>query len=250
MKYVRYGEEGKLLIGPVIKSTDGYSKLTGMTSAELQFVYYVGTGPTSGSYATGGSSGMTEIGSGLYSCYFSTLMSGQLGPGYIQYQIGGSSGIPFRDEYTVLAQHTYDALIKGTGTDVLQVDIAQINGATGTMATGVIDVNVEQLAGTTLGDNVSSGYMRVDAAYPTTGSNMNVGAVAGSTLTDINDFVTSGYTIGTGDRTLGDLYTGMSAWIWGNSTYDGSTVAYYTSDGGTELWSAELTTAKRTVTTN
>lgn len=56
--------------------------------------------------------------------------------------------------------------------------------------------------------------------------------------------------IGTGGRTFPELMTGLSAYLWGNSTYDGSTVAYYSSDGTVELWSALLTTANRTVTTN
>ena len=56
--------------------------------------------------------------------------------------------------------------------------------------------------------------------------------------------------IGTGKRTFPDLLTGMSAYLWGNSTYDGSTVAYFSSDGSVELWSALLTTKSREVTTN
>lgn len=276
MQYARYQTAHPMQIGPIIKSTDGYSKLTGLTSATLQFVYYVGTGPTSGSYATGDSSSITEIASGLYQTWLSTSMTNALGYGYIQYEIDGSSGIPFRDEYCVLAQHTYDSLIKGTGTDVLQVDIAQINGSTDTLATGVIDVNVEQLAGTTLGANVSSGYIQAEhttasyvdvgalagttlpsnvssgyiqtaSVYPTTGDELDIGAVKGGALTDINDFFSSGHAVD-GTRTWGEVAQGLSAYIMGDSTYDGTTVVYYDQSGST-LYGAALTTASRNVTT-
>lgn len=93
--------------------------------------------------------------------------------------------------------------------------------------------------GTSTGMTISSGSM--------TSSKNAIIAVADYWGATNNSMATN---IGTGDRTVGDLLTGMSAYIFGNATYDGSTAAYYTSDGGTELWSYELTTAKRTVTTN
>jgi hypothetical protein len=158
MYYTRYQTATQLVIGPVIRATNGYSPLTGLTSNSIGFFYWVGTGPTTGAYATAGSSGITEVASGYYRTWISSDMTNALGPGVICYETSGSSGLPMVDHYIVLAQHTFDALIKGTGTDVLQVDITQIAGVTAGITAGGILHSVQSYIGST-GASMASGIM-------------------------------------------------------------------------------------------
>lgn len=274
---LRYGTSADVIVGPIIKSTDGYNPLTGASSDEVSINFFLGTGKTTGDYDADNS--FTEIAAGYYWLGLTTVESGQLGPCLIE--VTASSGIPFAQEYTVIAQKTYDALIKGTGTDLLDVNIEQINGTTAELATGIVNVNVEQLTGTTLGSNVSSGYIQTDAQNVlttasnvnigalagttlganvssgyiqtdaqnvlTTASNVDIGAIAGTTIVDINDFAATGYAVD-GARTLGEVYKGIAVELWGNTTYDGTTFVYYDA-GGSSYWEAALASGYRTVTT-
>lgn len=172
---LRYGTTADILIGPIIKSTDGYTASTGQTTATVAINFFMGTGKTTGDYSTVNNS-WTEVDNGYYWLGLSTVESGNYGPVYIE--ITASSGIPFAQEFTVVDSKTYDALIKGTGTDLLDVNAEQINGGDATGA----NINVGAVAGTTVGgttdlkDNL------------TTASNMNIGAVAGTTVAGTTAF--------------------------------------------------------------
>lgn len=220
MIYVKYNTTTPLIMGPFIKSTDGYSPLTGMTSVNLTFAFWIGTAPTTGDYSTGECSGITEIGSGYYKCFFGSTMVGTIGMGKIAYTASGSSGIPIYDDYIVINANAHESLI--TSGDYLQVDISAAAGTTITGATAFM-----------------SSF--------STAAKVNIGAVNDVAVTDINDFVCTAYAAD-GTRTWGEIMKAMSAYILGDSTYDGTTVVYY-DQAGTTFWGAVITTDSRNVTT-
>ena len=166
---------------------------------------------------------------------------------------------------------TFASGVMSTSASVLKVIDKYIGSSNTTFASGVMATSVNALRVMTnywgsSGSTVTSGMMTSSkdafmaaAKYwgTSTGMPISSGSMTSSKNAILavdkffgatNNSITTN--IGTGDRTLGDLMTGMGAYLFGNATYDGATAAYYTSDGGTELFSYELTTEKRTVTTN
>lgn len=171
----------------------------------------------------------------------------------------GSTGASMASGIMATSRNAFVAITKYIGSTLTSF-------TSGTMATSVNALRVMANYWGSSGSSVASGMMTsskdafmVAAKYwgTSTGMPISSGSMTSSknaviALVDYwgatgNAIATN---IGTGDRTFPELLTGLSAYMWGNSTYDGSTVAYYTSDGSVELWSALLTTASRTVTTN
>jgi hypothetical protein len=137
--------------------------------------------------------------------------------------------------------------------------------ASGVMATSVSALRVMQNYWGSSGTTVTSGMMTssrdafmVAAKYWGTSTGM---AVSSGSMTSSKNAIIAlvdywgatgnaiSTSLGTGTRTFQELLYGMSNYLWGDATYDGTTAVYYSS-GSTAVWQYVLSTSKRTVTTN
>jgi hypothetical protein len=189
MQYIKQNTSAVIQFGPIVKSTDGYSPLTGITSgtatASVLFVY---NGTSTGGMTTAFSWDEMSTSVVQPGCYALGLASSPIGSlGHLRIYFQNSSAIPTYEDVRILSANVYDSLISTS--DYLLVDMQQIGGSSGEINTGMLDVNVQQVGGATMGGNVSSGYLQTDAQnVVTTASNMNVGAVAGTTVPSATAF--------------------------------------------------------------
>jgi hypothetical protein len=196
---LKYNSSGTLVMGPVIKSTDGYTPLTGLTSALVDLNWYLGT--SSGDYSA--SQSFTEAAQGYYVFGYTTDITGTVGARLLIELFSSSSGIPTFENCIILSANAYDALISTS--DYLLVDIQQLGGSSGEIATGMFDVNVQFLMDQSLtteaGANLNNFFHNNDvvsteriselpttADLVTTASNMNIGAAAGATIAGATAF--------------------------------------------------------------
>ena len=113
MQYIIKDTSGKVWFGPIVKSTDGYSALTGIGTAAA-------TGAITFCYGTSSTGDMTtahsweEVADGIYSLGYSTNLTRTVGS-HLTISIGASSGIPIWEEAEILPADAYDA-IHTTGT--------------------------------------------------------------------------------------------------------------------------------------
>jgi hypothetical protein len=146
MRTLRYNTSCYTLVGPVIKSTNGYSPLTGMTSSLIDVNYWYHTtngGLTSGDYSANNS--FTTYGNGYIRLGLTTYETGY--PGFLRIEINASdSGIPTFDDFQVVPQNVFDALFSASGTERLQTDAWEITGTGITSASVMMGVNVIQMA--------------------------------------------------------------------------------------------------------
>jgi hypothetical protein len=133
---------------------------------------------------------------------------------------------------------TDDLLTTG---DIMEANVVAVSSASLTSKAGDNFSTWFDNAGVAVGKDIG------DVSTFTTAKEVDIGAVKGSAITDINDFAATGHVVD-GARTLGDVYKGMAVNLWGNSTYDGTTVVYYDA-GGSSYWEAALASGYRTVTT-
>jgi hypothetical protein len=149
MRFLRYNTSCYTLIGPVIKSTDGYSPLQTMTSSLVDVNYWYHTtngGLTSGDYQVNNS--FTTYGNGYIRLGLTTYETGY--PGFLRIEINASaSGIPTFDDFQVLPQHVFDALFSASGTERLHVDVQEIASAAVSTASANLSVNVFSVYGIT-----------------------------------------------------------------------------------------------------
>jgi len=157
-----------------------------------------------------------------------------------------------------------------TFTTALPVDVGRIAGATVATGSAQIGVNAVAIASEAItsqaADNWNAFFDHGGATVTkeindittmtsanlstfTTALEVDIGQVKGAAITDINDFICSGYTIGTGDRPYGDFLTALNAFVLPNASWDGTTVAYHTSDGGTTVFTVAIATDDAVYTT-
>ena len=195
---MRLNTSGIIPIGQYIKSTDGYSPLTGMTSANMTITFtHIGATATGDwtTWAQTANQNITETANGFYTLTICSNPVSKVGRVRIECLASGSSGIPFCEEIQVLPANIYDAIVAASGTDYLLTDIQQIGGSSGEIATGMLDVNVQQFRKTTMttraADNLSTFFDNGGVASTkqvgavstfTTGQSINVGRFGGATF--------------------------------------------------------------------
>jgi hypothetical protein len=146
MRYLKRQSSGTILIGPVIKSTDGYSPLQGMTSALIDINFWMmSSNGTLSSQDYTLSNTFTTYGNGYIGIgYVSSNVSE---PGNLRIEINASaSGIPTFDDFQVVNGHIFDALYCSSGVERLQTDAWEITGTGITSASVMMGVNVIQMA--------------------------------------------------------------------------------------------------------
>lgn len=146
MRFLRYNTTANVLIGPVIKSIDGYSPLQGMTSALVDINFWKtdsGGSLTSWDYTldnTFATFGNGYINLGLRSSNVCT-------PGQLRIEINASaSGIPTFDDFQIISQHIYDTLFCASGTERLQTDMWEITATAVSTGSVMMGVNVIQMS--------------------------------------------------------------------------------------------------------
>jgi hypothetical protein len=149
MRFLRYNTTCNTLIGPVIKSTDGYSPLQGMTSSLVEINMWLHT--TAGTITTqdyDSNNSFATYGNGYINLGLNSSNLKQ--PGFLRVEINASaSGIPTFDDFQVLPQHVFDALFSASGTERLHVDVQEIASAAVSTASAQLSVNVFSVYGIT-----------------------------------------------------------------------------------------------------
>lgn len=165
---MRYDSSGIIPIGPFVKSTDGYSPLTGMTSDNMTITFmHIGATATGdwSTWAQTENQNITELVNGLYTLTLSSNPLSKHGRVRIECLASGSSGIPFVEEIQVLPTYVFDSLVSTV--DYLLTDIQQLGGSSGEIATGMFDVNVQFISDVTIttdaGDNFDNFFFDNDA---------------------------------------------------------------------------------------
>lgn len=234
MRTLRYNTSCYTLVGPVIKSTNGYSPLTGMTSAFIDVNYWYHTtngGLTSGDYQTNNS--FTTYGNGYIRLGLTTLETGYVG--FLRIEINASdSGIPTFEDFQVVPSCVFDALFSASGTERLQVDVHEITGTGVSTASPQLGVNVIQIASAAvstvtaqLAVNVVQYSSQVATGIP----------ITTATIYDTMDHGTlmkylQGYAIGDFGA------TGPSTNVIAYKTYAGTTFMSHTFTTKTREWSS------------
>ena len=144
--YYKKDTTGKVWVGPFTRATNHYSILTGMTTANFNCYYAVGTACVTGTYTTALNGPWAEIlaGAGYYSLYVSTLMTQAVGPGLLMFDVT-ASGDPLSFNYMVYTSNIWDAIVGGTGVGVLRTVAAFIGSTAATFSSGVMCTSVTAL---------------------------------------------------------------------------------------------------------
>jgi len=194
MQYIKQNTSGKIKVGPIVKSTDGYTALTGIgTAAATAGVMFVYGSSSTGDMTTAHSWEESALGG-----YLLGLASNAIGTlGNLRVYINITSGIPTYEDVSILSANQFDALVSTS--DYLLVDIQQLGGSSAEIATGMFDVNVQLMAGETIttdaADNFDNFFFNNDVVSTeriselpttsdvlTTASNVNVGGIGGATV--------------------------------------------------------------------
>ena len=177
----------------------------------------------------------------------------------ISSQSGDNFNTWFYNEGSTIPKHIGNV---STFTTANQVDVGAILGTAITTQAAVNWSTFFDNAGVAVGKDIGDITTMTSASLSTlatanfdnmstfgTANEVDIGAVKGGAITDINDFVASGYTIGTGSRPLGDLYTALAAFVLPNASWDGTTAVYHDTAGGTTIFSVAIATDDAVVTT-
>jgi hypothetical protein len=105
-RFLKYDTSGHFLVGPIIKSTDGYTPLTGIASGSLDMWYAIDT--STYDYATADIE-WNEVADGIYDIGYTTNITRTVGA-HLMLSIGASSGIPIWEEAEILPADAYDQI--------------------------------------------------------------------------------------------------------------------------------------------
>jgi hypothetical protein len=149
MRFLRYMTTANVLIGPVIKSTDGYSPLQGMTSDLVDINFWkTATNGALTSWDYDGDNSFATFGNGYIN--LGLRSSNVCMPGQLRIEINASaSGIPTFDDFQVINQHVYDAMFCSSGVERLQTDMWEITATAISTAQAQLSVNVFSVYGIT-----------------------------------------------------------------------------------------------------
>jgi hypothetical protein len=223
-----------VLIGPVIKSTDGYSPLQGMTSSLIDINFWkTATNGALTSWDYDGDNSFATYGNGYIN--LGLRSSNVCIPGQLRIEINASaSGIPTFDDFQVINQHVYDALYCSSGIERLQTDAWEITGTGITSASVMMGVNVVQMASaavSTVTAQIAVNVVQYGSAAAT-GMPITTGTVYdimdhGMLMTYLQSYVIGDFGV-TGPSTNQVIY----------KNYAGSTYMMHTFTTKTRVWSS------------
>jgi hypothetical protein len=127
MQLVRADTAIKVVIGPVVDYSDGYTMITSLTMANADAAYIIKHDATAGTTITGNTfTGVTSV-DGYYNL---TLTAGQLDTEGLTSVIirRDTSILPVRHDFMVVNANVYDSLYAAAATDYLDVNAHQLGG--------------------------------------------------------------------------------------------------------------------------
>jgi hypothetical protein len=135
MKILKQSTSATIKLGPFLDATDGVTAETGLTIAQADVILFknFGAGASKNESTTA-----THDTGGWYGVPLNTTDTGTLG--HLQIHVNESGACPVWEHYMVVPANVYDSLIAGT--DLVDVSLVQINGATG----GVLNLAESTLA--------------------------------------------------------------------------------------------------------
>lgn len=169
MRLLKQSTSSTLLLGPFVDSVDGVTAETALTIAQADVRLWKEGGTTAAQKNE--ATTCTHRENGYYTCPINTTDSNTLG--ILSVFVNESGALPIRQDYCVVPANIYDSIVLGT--DLIEVDLSQIDG---------VDEHVEKFAASV---NVIA-YGTVDTAGFT------------STLTE---FETSSITTAAADHWIG-----------------------------------------------
>jgi hypothetical protein len=131
MRPLRQSTATTLLLGPFLDATDGVTSETALTISQSDVLLWKEGGTTLAQKNE--STSCTHRSNGLYTCPVNTTDTATLGA--LVVSVSESGAMPIRQDYTVVPANWYDSNVLGT--DLLEVDLSQIDG---------VDEHVEKFA--------------------------------------------------------------------------------------------------------
>lgn len=131
MRWLKQSTATTLLLGPFVDETDGRTAETALTLSQADIRLWKEGGTTAAQKNE--STTCTHRENGYYTCPINTTDTGTLGT--LVVFVNESGAMPIRLDYLVLPANVYDSFVLGT--DMLEVDLSQIDG---------VDEHVEKFA--------------------------------------------------------------------------------------------------------
>lgn len=131
MRLLKQSTATTLLLGPFLDSTDGVTSETALTISQSDVLLWKEGGTTLAQKNE--STSCTHRSNGLYTCPVNTTDTNTLGT--LVVSVSESGALPIRQDYLVVPANVYDSF--ALGTDMLEVDLSQIDG---------VDEHVEKFA--------------------------------------------------------------------------------------------------------
>lgn len=134
MVYLRESTATAVLVGPFLDQTDGYTTEESLTvaSIDVRLYKFTNTHPISDvtitPAASGSSHDMEHVAKGYYSLELTTTDTNTQGRMVLSANISGA--LPVWQEFMVVRSNVYDSFYLEAGTDLLQVDLRQVNNST------------------------------------------------------------------------------------------------------------------------
>ena len=192
-----------IMVGALIKTSDGYTRSNTQALTTAKVKLSKNAAALANKACTKASCVSTH---GMYRVFLSTVDSGT--PGLLKVSVAATACLPWEMDYNVIPVKPWNSIF--VGSDNLEVDVVQYNGAATTLlTTGDLDAAVAGVS------TFSSG--QVDAALVafvgTTEWNDAIADLSTLSTADLDDAVSGLSTISTGDIDLGlQTFVGSTEW--------------------------------------
>lgn len=228
MLYLKQSTAVEILVGPFLDDTDGKTPETALTVASIDFDIYKGITKTDITLAASGTANdCVHVANGFYRIELTTTNTDTVGRFIATANIAGA--LPVWHEFTILPANVYDSVIGGT--DLLQVDMTQVNGSTAVVS------NVED-------DYDGTGYAKANSTIGTvtTLTNKSGFAITTTEHTNIADAILKrDWNSVTGEASRSVLNS--LRMLRNKISISGSTLTITKEDDATTAFTASLTTS-------
>ncbi len=127
VQWLREGTAATVKVGPMISNSDGYTPKTALAIAPSNVLLSKNGGTFA---AKADPSNCVYDANGFYNCTISAADTGTAGR--LVLSVSMAATLPVWEDYTVVAQGTYDALVSGSA--ILPADVTEWNGGAGPLA--------------------------------------------------------------------------------------------------------------------
>lgn len=123
MRLLKQSTATTLALGPFLDSTDGVTTESALTISQSDVLLWKEGGTTLAQKNE--STSCTHRSNGIYTCPVNTTDTNTLGT--LVVSVSESGALPIRQDYLVVPANVYDSIVLGT--DLLQIDVEQIDGS-------------------------------------------------------------------------------------------------------------------------